>query len=424
MDRYPVVILDRPIRIFDFKPLPLLCLIVASLLALKLSLLINPSYRFGNIPCSIFVFVAFFSLIAGNVKALELKPLKWWMKRIHHFKGPLPVYLPDFTAEEKFDKQTLSLALEEKNTICSCLKIDNDDLEKLDSLQRLKLADLLIDFANDHFAPVQIYSPPQWMQQTENRDFYIITKDSTPADCLVVKPNQSKKQSKSLRLAHRMTKLGLQTAEVGKADLRRLLYGQLSPSSWSVGIVNDAITTGDDLLSLCESGFEHKLNYILIDGKFVSTLHLSNLPLEVNFGLFNKIFDADCDLAFSIYLSSCNSPALKQRARINLRLGTTIKNYGPITPPEHLAKIQAFCQTEMAATKIGVYVTVYADNLPAMENSILAVQRAVHRMGGAVSGCYADELDAMIAALPIGEDLIKSNHAITSQAAAHFIPFL
>ncbi len=424
MDRYPVVILDRPIRIFDFKPLPLLCLIAASLVALKLSLFIHPSYRFGNLPCSIIVFIAFFSIIAGNVKALELKPLKWWLKRIQHLRGPLPLYLPEFDLEGKLEAQNLSSPLAGKNTICSCLKIDNSDLQKLDAVQRLKIADLLIDFANDHYAPVQIYSPPQWMQEGDDRDFYIITKETSAEheadDSLPAK----QKQMRSVRLARRMTKLGLATSAIKKRQLRQLLYGQLSPSHWQADIENDAITNGEDLLSLCEAGFEHKLNYVLIDGKFVSTLHLSNLPMEANFGLFNKILDIDCDSAFSVYLSRCNLPALKQQARINYRLGTTIKNNGPVTPPEHLAKIQAFCQTEMAATKIGMYITVYANSHESMQSSQLLVERAVHRMGGAVSGCYADELDAMIAALPVGEDLIKSNHAITSQAAAHFIPFL
>jgi len=406
MDRYPVVILDRPIRIFDFKPLPLLCLIVASLIALKISLFIDPTFKFGNMPANIFVFFTFFSLIAGNVKALELRPLSWWLKRIYRLRGPLPLYLPELGQSEKPPGREAFVG---KDTICSSMRLNNSDLEKLDALQRLKIADLLVDFANDHCGSVQIYSPPGWMQAGEDRDFYLLSKESG---------------RQFSRLSKKLTKLGLASELSSKEQMRRLIFGQLSPSHYSATVQSDAITSGDDLLSLCQSGFEHKLNYINIDGKFLSTLHIVNLPAEVNFGLFNKILDADCDLSFSLYLSSCDQPLLKHLARVNFRLGNTMPGGGPLTPPEHLAKIQTFCQTEMAATRVAIYVTAYADSLPELERSRRVVERAVHRMGGALGGCYAEELDAMITALPICHDLVKSTHTITSQAAAHFIPFL
>lgn len=113
MDRYPVVILDRPIRIFDFKPIPLLCLIAASLVALKLSSFIDPHFYVGNIPANVFTFICAFSLIAGHIKALELKPIKWWLKRLKYVREPLPLFLPE---------SELSSTLVGNGSNCSCLK--------------------------------------------------------------------------------------------------------------------------------------------------------------------------------------------------------------------------------------------------------------------------------------------------------------
>ncbi len=385
MDRYPVVILDRPIRIFDFKPIPLLCLIAASLVALKLSLFIDPHFHIGNIPANLFTFICAFSLIAGNVKALELKPIKWWLKRLRYIREPLPLFLPE---------SELSSTLVGNDSNCSCLKISNHDLANLDVVQRLKIADLIVDFANDQVGSLQIYSPPSWAQANrEQRDFYLISKEN----------------ANFLKLAGRISKYGLGVAAVSTIDVRRMLYAQLSPSHLEPDMhATNSINSGSDLLSLCVAGFEHKPRYILIDGKYVSTIHLTNLPLEVNFGLFDRLLDCGCELSFSMYLRPCNMPAVKRQARIRLNCElSTAERYKELkTPANHLAHFRAFCESEMAATGIGISATIYADSLNALEYQMLRAQKAVHRMGGTINTCYTEELEAMISGLPICEDMV------------------
>ena len=403
MDRYPVVILDRPIRIFDFKPIPLLCLIAASLVALKLSSFIDPHAYIGNIPANVFTFICAFSLIAGHVKALELKPIKWWLKRLKYVREPLPLFLPE---------SELSSTLVGSGSNCSCLKISNQDLANLDDIQRLKIADLIVDFANDQVGSLQIYSPPTWAQSNpEQRDFYLISKEN----------------SRFSKLANRIGKYGLGVEATPTIDVRRMLYAQLSPSHLEPDLhATNSINSGSDLLSLCVAGFEHKPRYVLIDGKYVSTIHLTSLPLEVNFGLLDKLLDSDCDLSFSMYLRPCNMPALKRQARfrLNCELSTAERYKELKTPANHLAHFRAFCESEMAATGIGISATIYADSLNALEYQMMRAQKAVHRMGGTINTSYAEELEAMISGLPICEDMVAVSHTITSQAAAKFIPFL
>ncbi|MBP9089556.1 hypothetical protein KBI23_00910 [bacterium] len=403
MDRYPVVILDRPIRIFDFKPIPLLCLIAASLVALKLSSFIDPHFYVGNIPANVFTFICAFSLIAGHIKALELKPIKWWLKRLKYVREPLPLFLPE---------SELSSTLVGNGSNCSCLKISNQDLANLDDIQRLKVADLIVDFANDQVGSLQIYSPPSWAQSNpEQRDFYLITKEN----------------SRLSKLANRIGKYGLGVEATPTIDVRRMLYAQLSPSHLEPDLhATNSINSGSDLLSLCVAGFEHKPRYVLIDGKYVSTIHLTSLPLEVNFGLLDKLLDSDCDLSFSMYLRPCNMPALKRQARfrLNCELSTAERYKELKTPANHLAHFRAFCESEMAATGIGISATIYADSLNALEYQMMRAQKAVHRMGGTINTSYAEELEAMISGLPICEDMVAVSHTITSQAAAKFIPFL
>lgn len=403
MDRYPVVILDRPIRIFDFKPIPLLCLIAASLVALKLSSFIDPHFYIGDIPANVFTFICAFSLIAGHVKALELKPIKWWLKRLKYVREPLPLFLPE---------SELSSTLVGSGSNCSCLKISNQDLANLDDIQRLKIADLIVDFANDQVGSLQIYSPPTWAQSNpEQRDFYLISKEN----------------SRFSKLANRIGKYGLGVEATTTIDVRRMLYAQLSPSHLEPDLhATNSINSGSDLLSLCVAGFEHKPRYVLIDGKYVSTIHLTSLPLEVNFGLLDKLLDSDCELSFSMYLRPCNMPALKRQARfrLNCELSTAERYKELKTPANHLAHFRAFCESEMAATGIGISATIYADSLNALEYQMLRAQKAVHRMGGTINTSYAEELEAMISGLPICEDMVAVSHTITSQAAAKFIPFL
>lgn len=423
MDRYPVVILDQPIRIFDFKPIPLLCLVAASLVALKLSSFIDPNIYIANIPANLFTFICCFSLIAGNVKALELKPLKWWLKRIKYIREPLPLYLPE---------GALSSSLVGSGSNCSCLKINNHDLANLDAVQRLKIADLIVDFANDQLGSLQIYSPPRWAESDgDQRDFYLISKELALTDgALSTSASESTKlrsRSRFLKLADRIGKYGLGVEAVSATDIRKMLYAQLSPSHIDPDHhATNSINNGSDLLSLCVAGFEHMPRYVLIDGKYVSTIHLTTLPLEVNFGLLDKLLDCDVDLSFSMYLRPCNMPALKRQARFRLNCQlSTAERYKEIkTPAGHLAHFRAFCESEMAATGVGISATIYADNLNALEYQMMRIQKVVHRMGGTINTCYTEELEAMISGLPICEDMVAFSHTITSQAAAKFIPFL
>ncbi len=445
MDRYPVVILDRPIRIFDFKPLPLLCLIAATLVALKLSSYIDSNILIGQVPANILFFLITYSLIVGHVKALELRPLKWWLRRIRYMNEPLPAYLPGhpmapvvnfatIPRAESVVRQLSSFTAEippcasgfsPPDYCCHCLKINNKDLVNLDGLQRLKIADSIVDFASEQNGGVQIYSPPDW-NGTEERDFYIIIKAPVGERSGHAEEALPQRLQKLMR---KLDKLGLALEPVDKAALRQLLFAQLSPSHLDGDTTGDArlfmpTASDDDLLSLCVAGFEHHPRYIHMDEKYVSTVHLDNLPREINFGAFSRLLDAECHLAFSMYLRPCNLPALKRQARLNLKLGTTIKAYGPITPPEHLSQIKTFCETEIGATDIGISATIYADSLKRLEQNLRMVERAVHRMGGTISNSFNEELESLIAALPICEDRRHNSHVITSPAAAKFVPFL
>jgi hypothetical protein len=206
-----------------------------------------------------------------------------------------------------------------------------------------------------------------------------------------------------------------------------MLYAQLSPSHPEPDLyASNSINSGSDLLSLCVAGFEHKPRYLIIDGMYVSTIHLTSLPLEVNFGLMDKLLECDAELSFSMYLRPCNMPALKRQARfrLNCQLSTAERYKEMRTPATHLAHFRAFCESEMAATGIGISATMYATSLNALEGQMMRAQKAVHRMGGTVNTCYTEELEAMISGLPICEDMVAYSHTITSQAAAKFIPFL
>jgi hypothetical protein len=403
MDRYPVVILDRPIRIFDFKPIPLLCLIAAGLIALKLSSYIDPHLLIGNLPLRLITFISAFCMMIPIVKFLELIPPKRWLKIIKHTREPLPLYLPE---------KELSASLTGSSSACSCLKISNKDVANLDALQRLKIADTIVDFANIQSGSLQIYSPPSRAQsETEQRDFYLIGKEN----------------SRLIKLADSIRKYGLSLETVSAVDVRKLLYAQLSPSHKEPDLHTiNSITSGGDLLSLCINGFEHHHSYLLIDGKYVSTIHLYSLPLEVNFGLIDKLFNCDVDLAFSMYLRPCNMPALQEQARSRLYFEQSTAGIFDTnkTPASHLEQIRAFCESKIVATGISISATIYADSLNELDCQIMKAKKAVLQMGAGSTRQYDEELEGMISGLPICEDMVAFSHTITSQAAAKFIPFL
>jgi hypothetical protein len=91
-----VIILNKPFKIRGYTLLQWVIIGVSFAVAIIFATkVVDPSWKVGGLPVSLWVFVALFGMGLGYVHVIQSKPLNWWINRITYPLGLAPsVYLP------------------------------------------------------------------------------------------------------------------------------------------------------------------------------------------------------------------------------------------------------------------------------------------------------------------------------------------
>ncbi|HEY9732652.1 MAG TPA: hypothetical protein V6C89_12110 [Drouetiella sp.] len=87
---HKVIILNKPLKIFDFTPIQLIMHVIAIITALLMATNMPKEWKFNNVPAGVFVFVAIVgaSIVLGKMS--EVKPWSWWKNMVLYRLGLVP----------------------------------------------------------------------------------------------------------------------------------------------------------------------------------------------------------------------------------------------------------------------------------------------------------------------------------------------
>ncbi len=87
---HKVIILNKPLKIFDFTPIQLIMHVIAIITGLILASNMPKEWKFNNVPAGVFVFVAVVgaSIVLGKMS--EVKPWLWWKNMVMYRLGLVP----------------------------------------------------------------------------------------------------------------------------------------------------------------------------------------------------------------------------------------------------------------------------------------------------------------------------------------------
>lgn len=87
---HKVIILNKPLKIFDFTPIQLIMHVIAIISGLLLASNMPKDWKFNNVPAGVFVFVAVVgaSIVLGKMS--EVKPWAWWKNMLLYRLGLVP----------------------------------------------------------------------------------------------------------------------------------------------------------------------------------------------------------------------------------------------------------------------------------------------------------------------------------------------
>jgi hypothetical protein len=73
-----VIILNKPLKVFEFTPVQLVLLVVSTILALIVGGKIPGTWKIGNLPAGFLIGLLIVCAAIVFVKATEIKPMQWW----------------------------------------------------------------------------------------------------------------------------------------------------------------------------------------------------------------------------------------------------------------------------------------------------------------------------------------------------------
>ncbi|HEY9679462.1 MAG TPA: hypothetical protein V6C76_15750 [Drouetiella sp.] len=84
---HKVIVLNKPLKIFEFTPIQLIMLIIAIVGGLLIATNMPKEWKFNNVPAGVFVFVAVVGAAMVLGKMSEVKPWQWWRNLVFYRLG-------------------------------------------------------------------------------------------------------------------------------------------------------------------------------------------------------------------------------------------------------------------------------------------------------------------------------------------------
>lgn len=92
---HKVIILNKPLKIFDFTPVQLIIMLLCIVGCLILSSKIPPDWKLDKMPMGFLIPFVIFCLALVFVKGSELKPARWWLNLfLYRLNLATRVFLP------------------------------------------------------------------------------------------------------------------------------------------------------------------------------------------------------------------------------------------------------------------------------------------------------------------------------------------
>lgn len=87
---HKVIVLNKPLKIFEFTPIQLGMLVVAIIGGLLIATNMPKEWKFNNVPAGVFVFVGVVGAAMVLGKMSEVKPWMWWRNMVIYRLGIVP----------------------------------------------------------------------------------------------------------------------------------------------------------------------------------------------------------------------------------------------------------------------------------------------------------------------------------------------
>jgi len=295
------------------------------------------------------------------------------------------------------------------------------------------------DYTDKWFRRVQdVHFVPQ-------RDFYVVV-SYQPADCKnnnVARGWNGKrsiqKHEEYLEDLNRYCKTvfeqlrgsNLRPATLTRREMRNLIYAHLNPSLSEAEPDAPPSRPGVSEASvLARSGLKVTDNYLWLDGKYVGSQYMQQIPHETWMGWLVELLTLSVEYTVTLYIHCVDQDSVRKKLKSQYTMGIVASTQLSTPDLEGLeqtrtaqAAIQEFLRSSNKAFDMSFYIKTHADTIERLNGSMDEIRRVFKNKGCVMDRAQMLQLDAWQATLPVGVDKLAIVHRVMSPIVGSFWPF-
>lgn len=278
------------------------------------------------------------------------------------------------------------------------------------------------------------------------REFYVIV-SYIPPDCKTKLGNYSWSGHRSTEAHDRFAAIvnrnakhvrnqlqhsGLDPKILDRGKLRDLIFQHLNPAlSESSPLAPRSTPAVTEASTLARSGLRIERDHLWLDGNFVATQYLKELPHDTWTGWLVELLCLNAQYTLSIFVHACDQVKIKKRLRQHFRFSflasTSFQGAPDVDTCDDTQSAQEAIRylnrTSNKAVDVSAYIKTFAPNLEELQNRKDEIAR-VFSNRGAILGCAKGmQFEAWQSCLPVGVDKLEMVRTVTAPVAGTFWPF-
>lgn len=276
------------------------------------------------------------------------------------------------------------------------------------------------------------------------REFYVLV-SHRPDDCSPGFMKQwngkrsEKKHEENLQILDRLCKTvfeqlrqsNLRPVMLKRREVRNLVYASLNPSQSEKQSEAPPSNPGHTEASvLARSGLKITDGCLWLDGKFVGTQFLHQIPHETWIGWLVELLSLSVEYTVSIFVHCCDQDQVKKKLKGEFRIGTIANEQLSAPDLENLESTQVvkeaineFLRSSSKAFDLSLYVRTHADSIDKLNANMDEICRLFKNRGAVTNRAQLMQLDAWQSTLPVGVDKLEITHRVMSPVVGTFWPF-
>ena len=273
------------------------------------------------------------------------------------------------------------------------------------------------------------------------RDFYLIVSYSPPD----VKNTPSWSGKRSLQkheqylselernvkcVCEQLRQSNLAPVVINRRQLRNLIYSHLNPTQGEHSQAPPSNPEMTEASVLARSGLKVQDNLLWLDGKFVGTQFMHQLPHETWFGWLIDLLTLSVEYTVSLFIHCCDQDQVRKDLRRKFNIGTAASEQFSAPDLEGLENtrqsrdaIQEFLRSSNKAFDVSLYIRTQADTAEKLNIHMDEINRVFKNRGAVMDKAQLLQLDAWQSTLPVGVDKLAVTHRVMTPVVGTLWPF-